>query len=123
MMSRRNGRRGLSTSKCSVLLTLGFVFYFAFSPLAATAFEHNNDVDFAATEHYDDGAPCPDGDGDMPCSRDCSCLCCPGHKIASVAFVDALSFIQIQPTLNCFPVIALTLPNGISQRVFRPPRG
>lgn len=119
---RRKMRAGFGTAFQTLLLTPGFIVYFAFAPLAMTAAEHNEDEGVGTAEHHEDGTPCPDGD-ETPCSRDCSCLCCPGHKVASISLMDVLNFVQTRPTIERFAMTTLTLPNGISKRVFRPPRG
>jgi hypothetical protein len=90
-------------------------------PLLASASGHAEEAPAAA--HHADGAPCPDGDGNGPCDEGCPCLCCPGHAsalhVASDISVPAAS--PMTPDRVGPP--DTVRPDGVSSRVFRPPRG
>ncbi len=91
------------------------------TPTLATALVYLDDVSSLAT-HHDDGAPCPDGDGDEPCKGSCPCVCCPGHT----TMMHSLPFVSL-PITHFSMAYHLGLPEtdpprGIYIRVFRPPR-
>ena len=92
-----------------------------FGPTLAVASDH---ADLAPVlEHHPDGTPCPDGDGSGPCEDGCPCLCCPCHS-TPVAPLHEGQPIAFLPSSCSGPIWARedAAPDGVAERVFRPPR-
>jgi len=105
----------LSALAMLVLLSLAEI-----GPAAFAASAHA--VHDTCVAHHDDGTPCPDGDGNHPCSGSCPCLCCPGHAVpllvpAGVGLSPAVPLAGNPPGSS-----ETAPPNGVTERIFRPPR-
>jgi hypothetical protein len=74
-----------------------------------------------ASLFHEDGAPCPDGDEEGPCDRNCPCLCCPGHATVLFPVVDGCPAPDLSSTRRQRPRKAAH-PDGVFCRIFRPPR-
>ena len=125
MMRARNHIRTADPAadfrRLKALLQLFVALWMLAAPTVVTAGEHHGG-DPAAQSHHTDGSSCPDGDTHSPCSDDCPCLCCPGHRTVSTVPAEVGLFIEVHcAALPPFFVPACA-PNGISAQVFRPPR-
>jgi hypothetical protein len=117
-LQARRKQQMISRLSSALMLTLALSMLTA--PAAASSMV--GDPNHSSPYCHEDGSPCPDNGGDVPCDGDCPCLCCFGHRTVPVLPATIFALIGQPVSIYRFLSRDAAHPMGVTFSIFRPPR-